>query len=141
MPLGTRIVDHIVHIVANISFKNSLEKDTVPMSMEMQIVQDADRLDAIGAVGIARAFNYGGFQNRLLFDPNVLPNLIMTKSQYKKSDSPTINHFYEKLLLLHDKMNTKTGKSLARKRHDFMVIFLDQFFEETGFENWRGKLL
>jgi len=117
------------------SYKNSFEKDgKVFSSKELEVVQDADRLDAIGAIGIARCFNYGGFKNRALYDPNILPNLNMTKKEYKKSNAPTINHFYEKLLLLKDKMNTPTGKRLAANRHDYMEAFLKQFYGE-----WDGK--
>ena len=104
-------------------------------SKELEIVQDADRLDAIGAIGIARTFNYGGFKNRTLYDPNIQPNLNMSKEEYKKSEAPTLNHFYEKLLLLKDKMNTETGKKIAQKRHDFMVTFLSQFYAE-----WDGEV-
>ncbi|WBU90920.1 HD domain-containing protein [Cellulophaga omnivescoria] len=134
-----KIIDHVVKIIENISFKSSLKVDdenTVKpfTSLELQVVQDADRLDAIGAIGIARAFNYGGFKNREMYNPNVAPNLNMTKEEYKKSTAPTINHFYEKLLLLKDKMNTKSGTKLAEQRHMYMVAFLDQFYNE-----WNGK--
>ncbi|MDF0714636.1 HD domain-containing protein [Muricauda sp. 334s03] len=129
-----KIIEHVVSIIKHMSFKNSLETEgTKFTSKELQIVQDADRLDAIGAIGIARAFNYGGFKNRELHNPDVPPNLNMTKEEYKKSTAPTINHFYEKLLLLKDKMNTKTGKKLAEERHQFMLDYLDQFYKE-----WNG---
>lgn len=127
-------IDHVVNIIKHMSFKNSLEKGTSFTSKELQIVQDADRLDAIGAIGIARAFNYGGFKNRELHNPDVPPNLNMSKEEYKKSKAPTINHFYEKLLLLKDKMNTSTGKKLAEERHQFMLNYLDQFYRE-----WNGE--
>lgn len=126
--------EHIIKIIESVSFKNSLSPMENPFdSIELQIVQDADRLDAIGAIGIARAFNYGGFKNRELYNPKVPPNMNMTKEEYKKSGAPTINHFYEKLLLLKEKMNTPTGKKLAEKRHDFMLNYLDQFYQE-----WEG---
>ena len=125
---------HVVKIIKNVSFKNSLEKKGKKFtSIELEVVQDADRLDAIGAIGIARCFNYGGFKNRPLYDPSILPNLNMTKEQYKNSTAPTINHFYEKLLLLKDKMNTKTGKRIANQRHSYMEGFLKQFYDE-----WNG---
>ena len=100
-------IQHVVNIIENISFKggNEVQKFTSP---ELNVVQDADRLDAIGAIGIARCFNYGGFKNRALYNPEIKPNLNMSKEAYKKSTAPTINHFYEKLLLLKDRMNTKT---------------------------------
>ncbi|MCM5662343.1 HD domain-containing protein [Galbibacter mesophilus] len=125
------IINHVVKIIENISFKggNFSQKFT---SLELNIVQDADRLDAIGAIGIARCFNYGGFKNRKLYDPDIEPKMNMTKEQYKKNDSPTINHFYEKLLLLKDRMNTETGKKLAEKRHDYMETFLKQFYDEIN---------
>ena len=126
--------EHIVKIIESVSFKNSFSNTDNPFnSIELQIVQDADRLDAIGAIGIARAFNYGGFKNRELYNPKITPNRSMSKEEYKKSDSPTINHFYEKLLLLKEKMNTSTGKNLAEKRHAFMLSYLDQFYQE-----WEG---
>lgn len=125
---------HVENIIKYISFKSSLS-DTVSFSSpELKVIQDADRLDAIGAIGIARCFNYGGFKNRSLYDPAIPPKLHMTKEEYKKSTAPTINHFYEKLLLLKDKMNTETGKRLARVRHQYMEGFLTQFYDE-----WNGK--
>jgi uncharacterized protein len=128
------VIDHVVNIIQHMSFKNSLEKNKAPFtSKELEVVQDADRLDAIGAIGIARTFNYGGFKNRAMYDPNIPPNLNMTKEEYKASKTPTINHFYEKLLLLKDRMNTETGKKLALQRHQFMEAYLNQFFSE-----WNG---
>jgi len=131
------IIEHVVAIINHISFKSSLEATPEKekfTSLELQVVQDADRLDAIGAIGIARTFNYGGFKNRTIYNPDILPNLEMTKEDYKKSTAPSINHFYEKLLLLKDKMNTVSGKKLAVQRHQFMVAFLNQFYLE-----WNGK--
>ena len=125
---------HIENIINFISFKSSLANGEKFTSPELNVIQDADRLDAIGAIGIARCFNYGGFKNRTLYDPEIAPNLNMTKEEYKKSTSPTINHFYEKLLLLKDKMNTNTGQRIAAERHLFMEQFLNQFFEE-----WNGE--
>ena len=128
------VIAHIENIINYISFKSSLEKGEKFTSPELAVIQDADRLDAIGAIGIARCFNYGGFKNRVLYDPEIVPNLNMTKEEYKKSSSPTINHFYEKLLLLKDKMNTETGKRIAAERHQYMEGFLQQFFDE-----WKGE--
>ena len=126
-------ITHVVNIIENISFKGGHETKKFS-SLELDIVQDADRLDAIGAIGVARTFNYGGFKNRSIYNPEIKPNLNMSKEEYKNSDAPTINHFYEKLLLLKDKMNTKTGKEIAAQRHDFMELFLTQFYEE-----WNGE--
>ena len=127
-------INHVVKIIKHISFKSSLtdakQKKKPFTSKELQVVQDADRLDALGAIGIARAFNYGGFKNRGLHDPSIPPKLNMTKEEYKMSKAPTINHFYEKLLLLADKMNTRTGKKLAQQRHQFMLNYLEQFHRE-----------
>lgn len=127
------VIEHVENIVRHISFKGALEgqKWTSP---ELSVVQDADRLDAVGAIGIARTFNYGGHKGRALYDPNTKPNLEMTKEQYKNSTAPTLNHFYEKLLLLKDLMNTKTGKKMAEGRHKFMELYLDQFYAE-----WEGE--
>lgn len=126
-------ITHVVNIIENISFKGGHETKKFS-SLELDIVQDADRLDAIGAIGVARTFNYGGFKNRVIYNPEIKPNLNMSKEEYKNSDAPTINHFYEKLLLLKDKMNTKTGKKIADQRHDFMELFLNQFYAE-----WNGE--
>lgn len=128
--VASDITEHIVNIIKYMSFKNSLEKGDNFVSKELQVVQDADRLDAIGAIGIARTFNYGGYKNRELYNPEVPPNLNMSKEEYKKSNAPTINHFYEKLLLLKDKMNTQTGRDLADERHQFMLDYLEQFYKE-----------
>ena len=126
------IIDKVLKIIRHISFKNSFEKQRY-FSLELAIVQDADRLDAMGAIGIARTFNYGGFRGRTLYDPAIKPETNLTKEQYKNSTSPTINHFYEKLLLLKDKMNTETGKKMAIERHRFMEYFLSEFYDE-----WNG---
>ena len=126
------VIAHVVNIIENISYKGgNFQKNF--SSKELNIVQDADRLDALGAIGIARTFNYGGFKNRTLYDPEILPVLNMSKDEYKNSQSPTLNHFYEKLLLLKDKMNTETGKKIALQRHEFMEDFLSQFYAE-----WNG---
>ncbi len=132
--LAPQVIKHVLQIIKNISFKNSFSpsKRTPFSSLELQVVQDADRLDAMGAIGIARAFNYGGFMNRALYNPEILPTPNMTKEEYKHSNAPTINHFYEKLLLLKDRMNTATGKKLAEERHKFMLDFLEQFYKECG---------
>jgi uncharacterized protein len=127
--IDEEISTQIVNIIRNISFKGG-HKHSDFNSIELQIVQDADRIDALGAIGIARAFNYGGFKNRSLYDPDIKPQLNMSKEAYKNSAAPTINHFYEKLLLLKDKMNTESGKKMAEERHLFMEKFLEQFYKE-----------
>ncbi len=134
-------IEHIVKIIANMSFSENIETKATFNSLELQIVQDADRLDAIGAIGIARTFNYGGFKNRTIYNPEIKPNLNMSKEEYKQSTAPTINHFYEKLLLLKDKMNTTTGKKIALERHQFMEIYLQQFYTEWNGENSNLNLL
>lgn len=123
------IIHHVQQIIRNLSYKTSLGLITFK-SPELDVVQDADRLDAIGAIGIARAFTYGGYKNRVLYDPEIEPQLNMTKEEYKNSTAPTINHFYEKLLLLKDLMKTETGKKMAQQRHDFMLTYLEQFYAE-----------
>lgn len=129
---GEVTIQHVINIIENVSFKGG-KTEKLFSSVELDIVQDADRLDAIGAIGIARTFNYGGFKNRALYNPEIAPNLSMSKEEYKNSDAPTINHFYEKLLLLKDKMNTETGRQIAKERHEFMEKFLSQFYAE-----WEG---
>ncbi len=132
--VSEEVIAHVVNIIENISFKGGNAAQSFH-SKELAVVQDADRLDALGAIGIARTFNYGGFKGRGLYDPEISPNLSMSKEEYKDSTAPTINHFYEKLLLLKDRMNTETGKQLAEKRHSYMQCFLDQFYAE-----WNGKV-
>ncbi len=127
--VSTEIIDKVVFLIKNISFKNRGEMHG-EMPIELQIVQDADRLDAIGAIGIARTFNFGGFKNNLIYHPDISPAQNQTKEEYKKSAGTTINHFYEKLLLLKDLMNTETARKMAEERHDFMLNFLDQFYRE-----------
>jgi uncharacterized protein len=127
--IDENIVTHVQQIIRSISFKSDFDK-TEFRSIELDIVQDADRLDAIGAIGIARAFSYGGFKGREIYNPEIAPNLNMTKEEYKSSAAPSINHFYEKLLLLKDKMNTETRKKLAQQRHAFMESYLEQFYKE-----------
>lgn len=130
--VSEEIIVHVVKIIENISYKGgNFEKKFT--STELDIVQDADRLDAIGAIGVARAFHYGGYKDRTIYDPSIAPITNMTKEEYKKNNAPTINHFYEKLLLLKDKMNTETGKQIADERHRFMETFLSQFYAE-----WEG---
>lgn len=123
----------VINIIKHISFKGGNQLQTYT-SKELDVVQDADRLDALGAIGIARTFNYGGYKGHALYDPEITPNLHMTKEEYKNSTAPTLNHFYEKLLLLKDRMNTATGKQLAEERHAFMELFLKQFYKE-----WEGR--
>lgn len=127
------VIHHVQQIIRHMSFKASLGNVDFH-SKELEIVQDADRLDAIGAIGIARAFSYGGFKQREFYNPHIAPNLNMSKEEYKNSSAPTINHFYEKLLLLKDKMNTLTGRELAADRHRFLELYLEQFYAE-----WEGQ--
>lgn len=127
------VIAHIEAIISNISFKGG----TFPQqfkSPELDVIQDADRLDALGAIGIARTFNYGGHKGRAIYNPDIKPNLHLTKEEYRNSDTPTLNHFYEKLLLLKDRMNTSTGRKMAEERHAFMLAYLDQFYKE-----WDGE--
>ena len=131
--VNAKLIEQVLFVIKNISFKNRAEAPENP-PLELQIVQDADRLDAIGAIGIARTFNFGGFKNNLMYHPEIKPNLGMNKEEYKKSNGTTINHFYEKLLLLKDLMNTETAKKIASERHSFMLQFLDEFYKEWNVE-------
>jgi len=124
---------HVREIINQMSFKSRLKKLSIS-SIEFQIVQDADRLDAIGAIGIARAFNYGGFKNRAIHDPEQKIQKYATMEAYKKSDAATINHFYEKLFLLKDLMNTEAGKTMAEERHLYMEEFVKRFMKECDCE-------
>lgn len=128
--LDAQLIEQVQLIIKNLSFKASLGTITF-QSKELDIVQDADRLDAIGAIGIARAFTYGGYKNRVLYDPAISPKLNMSKEEYKNNTTPTINHFYEKLLLLKDLMKTDAGKKIAEQRHQFMLDYLEQFYSEV----------
>ncbi|MCF8224068.1 MAG: HD domain-containing protein [Bacteroidales bacterium] len=123
------IKEKVLHIMENISFRDSFNGSCI-RTAELNIVQDADRLDAIGAIGIARAFNYGGSAGNAIYEPGNGPREYRSKDEYTGSDSSTINHFYEKLLKLKDIMNTETGKRLAEERHEFMLSFLAQFYSE-----------
>lgn len=133
LDVPAEIIVQVQLIIKNLSYKVSLG-ETNFSCREMDVVQDADRLDAIGAVGIARAFTYGGYKNRAMYDPSIPPAPEQSKNAYKNSTAPTINHFYEKLLLLKDLMKTSTGRNMAEQRHQFMLLYLNQFYAE-----WSGK--
>ena len=136
------LVDKILTVISNISYKNTLpassnrKKQNSPNfpSKEFMAVCDADRLDAIGAIGIARAFTYGGFYKRQIYNPKIKPMKNITQEEYKKTDAPSINHFYEKLLKIKELMYTKLGKKIAKKRHRFLNLYLKEFYKE-----WKGK--
>lgn len=127
-------IDHVCDIIAHLSFKGAGVK-TEMNTIEGKIVQDSDRLDAIGAIGVARTFAYGGHKNRPMYDPDKKPSLHQSKEEYFKGGDSAINHFYEKLLLLKDRMNTETAKKLAEGRHRFMEEYLKEFFQE-----WEGNI-
>jgi len=131
--VSDKVKKEVVEIVVNVSYKGA-NVETLPSSLEGKVVQDADRLDAIGAIGIARAFAFGGNKERLLYHPNQPPVLHDDFNAYKNDKGHTINHFYEKLLLLKDRMQTKTGKRIAEERHLYMKDFLKQFYKEW---NWK----
>lgn len=122
--------NHILLIMQEVSFS----KGKVPATLEGRIVQDADRLDAIGAIGIARTFAFGGFKKREIYNPEIPPVKYASLEDYKKNTNPTLNHFYEKLLLLKDMMNTEEAKKIAQQRHEFMEIYLEKFYQE-----WKGE--
>lgn len=126
------VIEHIEQIILHISFKGGKSKQDFK-SRELDVIQDADRLDAMGAIGIARTFNYGGHKGRTIYNPDIKPSPFLSKAEYKNSTAPTLNHFYEKLLLLKDRMNTQTGREIAEERHNFMITFLNQFYKE-----WEG---
>ena len=131
---SAEIANRVAHVISQVSFKGAKVQDDVE-SIEAQIVQDADRLDAIGAIGIARAFSYGGSKNRPLYHPEIEPTLHTSKEEYAKSVSHTVNHFYEKLFLVKDLLKTNTGKQLAEKRHQIMQKFIADFYDEWFFSS------
>lgn len=145
LEISPSFIDKIVEITSRISFMHTLidknegggkkNSAVLTLSRELMAVTDADRLDAMGAIGIARAFTYGGFFNRPIYDPSIKPSKTITKEEYKTTEAPSINHFYEKLLKLKDMMHTKLGRKMAKRRHRFLNLFLKQFFKE-----WKGKM-
>jgi len=145
LEISPSLIDKIVEITSQISFMHTLpdkgkrkgkkNSATSAISKELMAVTDADRLDAMGAIGIARAFTYGGFFNRPIYDPSIKPSKFITKEEYKTTEAPSINHFYEKLLKLKDMMYTPLGRKMAKRRHRFLNLYLKQFFKE-----WKGKM-
>ena len=145
LEISPSLIDRVMEITSQISFMHTLpdkgqvrskKNSTIPtLSKELMAVTDADRLDAMGAIGIARAFTYGGFFNRPIYDPAIKPSKSITKEEYKTTEAPSINHFYEKLLKLKDMMYTPLGRKMAKKRHRFLNLYLKEFFKE-----WRGKM-
>jgi uncharacterized protein len=131
-------VDEVIGVIRQVSFKGA-NVDTSPTSLEACVVQDADRLDALGAIGIARAFAYGGSKGRELYNPIEKPNLHCSFEEYKQSKGNTLNHFYEKLFLLKDRLNTKTAKSLAEKRHKYMDGFVNMFLDEWSLNDLQDE--
>ncbi|MEK6873929.1 MAG: HD domain-containing protein [Nanoarchaeota archaeon] len=134
LSVETPIITHVVNIISTSSFKGARAENRIN-TLEGQCVQDADRLDAIGAIGIARCFAYGGAKGNVIYDPSIPIKIDMSEEEYKRADHTQINHFYEKLLLLKDRMNTQTGKRMAEERHNFLVRYLEQFHKE-----WSGEI-
>jgi len=133
LDVDENIISHVCEIIKEVSFKGAGVKSRIK-TKEGMIVQDADRLDAIGAIGIARAFAYGGHKGREIYNPNIKPEKHETFEQYRNNKGTTVNHFYEKLLLLKDLMNTETARKIAEERHNFMKEYLSRFFKE-----WEGE--
>ncbi len=129
MNVKNGIISHVCEIIKDMSFRGAGVKSRMK-TIEGMVVQDADRLDAIGAIGVARAFSYGGYKGRDIYNPQIKPKKHKTFEQYKSGEGPTINHFYEKLLLLKGRMNTRTGRKMTDERHKFMEQFLERFFKE-----------
>jgi len=133
LKVNQKTIDHICHIIKNVSFKGAGVKNKIK-TKEGKIVQDANRLDVLGAIGIARVFTFGGYRGVEIYNPNLKPRLHKSFKEYKTLKTTAINHFYEKVLLLKDRLNTKTAKKMAIQRHKFVEQFLDRFFKE-----WDGK--
>lgn len=126
------IIEQVIEVISTVSFKGG--NNDIPKTIEGEVVQDADRLDAIGAIGIARAFTYGGYHKRKMYDPNIPPRDKMTIEEYRSNNGTTINHFYEKLIKLESSMNTTVGRKIASERTKFLKEYLERFIGE-----WNGK--
>ncbi|MGX7051714.1 HD domain-containing protein [Leuconostoc palmae] len=134
IPVSHDVIDQILYIIDNMSWSKTIEGHAKPLDINGQIVQDADRLEAMGAIAVTRAITYGAVKHRVLYDPNIPPRIAKTKAEYRNTDSTTINHFYEKLLLIKDQLNTEAAKQIADSRQQFMIDFLKQFKAEWHLE-------